>query len=372
MGEIIRVLHVLGGLNRGGAETMIMNLYRHIDRSKVQFDFVLHTTDKCDYEDEVSSLGGRIHFVPRYTGKNHFKYKEAWRLIFESYSEYKIIHGHVRSTAAIYLKIAKKFRLVTIAHSHSISSGKGGKALIKNTLQYPIRYIADYRFACSEIAGEWLFGKRACREGNYFIIKNSIDINEFVFRQDIRNEVRGRLNIAGKLVIGHIGRFCTPKNHEFIIDIFKSLHIRNNNTVLLLVGEGELKSHIEKKVADLDLKDSVIFTGAMSDVSGYLHAMDVFLFPSLFEGLGMVLIEAQTSGLNCVVADTVPKEAFITDLVKVVSLSRSVEYWAETILQYNKNDLRKNMGNIVEAAGYAITDNSRKLEKFYIDRARKQ
>ena len=366
MGEIKRVLHVFGRLNRGGAETMVMNLYRNIDRSKVQFDFIVHTTDKCDYYDEIKSLGGKIYSIPAYIGKNHFQYKKAWLNFLKRHQEYKIIHGHVRSTAAIYLKIAKKYGLVTIAHSHSTSSGVGFSAIVKNILQYPIRYTADYLFACSSNAGEWLYGKKACQKEKFFIIKNAIDAKKFIYDEDKRNEMRREFNLEDKYVIGHIGRFNSPKNHKVLIDIFKELHDKNDKTVLILVGDGELKPIIEKKVADLELSNSVIFTGVRSDIPELLQAMDIFLFPSLFEGLGIVAIESQAAGLHCIVADTIPDEAFITDLIEKVSLNLSTDLWVEKILKYADGYERSNTYQKIKLSGYDIRKTAKGLEEFYL------
>ncbi|WP_394238278.1 glycosyltransferase family 1 protein [Niallia oryzisoli] len=365
MAKPIRILHVLGGLNRAGAETMVINLYRNIDRTKVQFDFIVHTKDKCDYDDEIRSLGGRIFSVPRYTGKNHFQYTKAWSDFFKQYPEYKIVHGHVRSTAWIYLEIAKKNNLITIAHSHSTSSGSGLSAIVKGILQYPIRYTADYLLACSNHAGTWLFGKKACRKDNFFIIKNAIDTKKFIYNEDIRTKKRNDFQFEDKFVIGHIGRFDVSKNHEFLIDIFQAVHKRNNNAVLMMVGDGDLRQSIEKKVNNLKLTDSVVFTGVRSDIPELLQAMDVFVFPSLYEGLGIVTVEAQAAGLNCVVADTIPNEAFLTDLIKAIPLGCHVEEWSDAILSSNGNKKQGEIHEKIKNAGYDIAQNVKKMEDFY-------
>lgn len=291
----IRILHVLGRLDRGGAETMVMNLYRNIDRTRVQFDFIIHTNDECDYDEEILSLGGIIYHIPQFNGKNFLQFKKAWHSFFKTHPEYKIIHGHVRSTASIYLWIAKKYGLITIAHSHNTSSGVGFSAFIKNTLQYPLRYIADYLFACSKSAGQWLFGKKVLKKNNFIILKNAIDSQKYIYDPNIRIKVRKELQIADKFVIGHIGRFNIQKNHDLLINIFNTVHNRNKNSILLIVGDGELRSSIQKKVENLGLMDSVIFLGVRSDIPELIQAMDFFLFPSLFEGLGIVAIEAQVS-----------------------------------------------------------------------------
>jgi glycosyltransferase involved in cell wall biosynthesis len=366
MGNLIRVLHVIGKMDRGGAETMIMNLYRNIDRSKIQFDFIVHSTDKSHYDDEIKSLGGKIYSIPRYTGKNHQLYKKAWRRFFEEHSEYRIIHGHVRSTASIYLKIAQKYNLVTISHSHNTSSGTGISSIVKKILQYPIRYTADYLFACSKSAGEWLFGKKACQKANFFIVNNAIDTKNFIYSQNVENYIKRKLNIEGKFVIGHIGRFHPQKNHSLLIDIFQKLLEKNSDAILLLVGDGELRPKIKKKVQDLRLSDKVIFTGVRSDIPQLMQAMDLFVFPSLYEGLGIVAIEAQAAGIHCVVSDNVPEEAFITNLIEKVPLNSSLDTWTEIILNY-RHYKKRDTSNQIISAGFDITETVRKLQKFYQD-----
>lgn len=365
MTEPIRVLQVFAQMNRGGAETMIMNLYRNIDRKKVQFDFVVHTKEKCDYDEEIASLGGSIYYIPRYSGKNHLQYKKAWNLFFKEHPKYKLIHGHVRSTAAIYLKIAKKYNLVTIAHSHNTSSGSGISAVAKNFMQYPIRNTADYLLACSKIAGEWLYGEKTCTKDNFYILNNAIDAKKFAINEEIRNGKRKEFHLEEKLVVGHIGRFHTQKNHTFLIDIFKAVSDQNENAVLMLVGDGELRQSIDKKVQDLGMDDKVIFTGVRSDIPELLQAMDVFAFPSLYEGLPVTLVEAQASGLPCIVSDTITDEVYFTDLIKSLNLNSSLNEWVDEILKYSKDSMRRNITNEIIDAGYDIEKNSNWVENFY-------
>lgn len=364
----VRILHVLGTLNRGGAETMVMNLYRNINRSKIQFDFVKHTTEKCDYDEEIYKLGGRIFSISRYKGKNHFIYKKEWQKLFTDNHDYKIIHGHMRSTAAIYLKIAKKYGLITIAHSHSTASrGNRIQILIKNIMQYPIRYIADYLFACSNEAGKWLFGKKAVKKNNYRILKNAIDIKKFSYNNDIRNEIRKKLNIENKFVIGHVGSFTYPKNHKFLINVFQQVVRKNKNAMLLLIGDGEKRKSIEKQIYELGIQDNVILTGVISNVNDYMQAMDVFVFPSKYEGLGLVIIEAQAAGLQCIVSDSIPEEVYITEYVHQVGLRDLHKKWINEIFKYNICYGRKNTYENIKRNGYDICCMSKKLEKFYLE-----
>jgi len=360
------VLHVFALMNRGGAETMIMNLYRNIDRSKIQFDFMVHTEEECAFDDEINKFGGKIFSVPAYEGRNHISYKKSWEDFFKNHPEYKIIHGHVRSTASIYLKIAKKYGLTTIAHSHSTSSGTGFLAIAKNILQYPIRYTADYLFACSESAGVWLFGKRACKKDNFFILNNAIDTKKFIFNSTVREEIRKEFQIKDKFVIGHVGRLHAQKNHMFLIDIFKEVHDRNKNAILMLVGDGELRHSIEKKIKKLGLSDSVIFTGVRLDIPELLQAMDMFLFPSLHEGLPVTLVEAQASGLKILASDTITKEIAFTDLVNFYSLRSSPKKWAVKALNSLNRNTRQNYLTEIKNANYDIEENAKWLENFYL------
>ncbi|MFZ3588950.1 glycosyltransferase family 1 protein [Bacillus sp. DJP31] len=362
----IRVLQVFAEMNRGGAETMIMNLYRNINRSKVQFDFIVHTEDKCDYDDEIKLLGGKVYRMPQYKGKNHVQYKRSWKNFLTQYPEYKIIHGHVRSTAAIYLGIAKKHGLTTIAHSHNTSSGTGFSAFVKNVMQFPIRLTADYLFSCSKKAGIWLYGKRACTGDNFYILNNAIETKKFIYNQETRLQKRKELHLEDKFVIGHIGRFHPQKNHDFIIEIFKEVYDRKKDVVLLLIGDGMLRQSIEKKVNDLSLSQNVIFTGVIPDIPELLQAMDIFLFPSLYEGLPVTLVEAQASGLKILASDTITQEVSFTSSLEYFSLNASTSDWAKSILRSSEGYKRGNMLFNIKKAKYDVVDSSVWLENFYI------
>ncbi|MEK3760020.1 glycosyltransferase family 1 protein [Paenibacillus sp. FSL P4-0338] len=356
----LRILHVFGIMNCGGAETFIMNVYRNIDREKIQFDFIVHSEDKGYYDDEIKALGGRIYQVPKFSGRNFLNYVKSWKLFLEEHSEYRIIHSHIRSTASIFLRLAKKQGLKTIIHSHSTSSGTGFSAFVKDTLQLPLRYITDYRFACSRAAGEWLFGNE-----KFDIINNAINSEKYIFNKDSRKLIRNTLGLNGKFVIGHIGRFNAPKNHIFILNVFKKIHELNPNSALLLVGDGDLREELEKKIKELNLMNSVILTGIRNDIPELLHAMDVFLFPSLYEGLGIAVIEAQATGLPCIVSDTLPNEVLITDLVKFISLKESLDYWINEIIA-TKDAIRNNKFEEIIKSNYDIKDQVKLIKQFYL------
>lgn len=369
MEKPIRVLQVLARMNRGGAETMIMNLYRNIDRSKVQFDFLVHTEQKCDYDDEIYSLGGNIYRVPQYTVKNHLTYKKVFNQFFAEHTEYKIVHCHINSTAAIIAKCAKKNGKKIIVHSHSTSSGKGVSNAIKDYLQKPLKSAktTSFRMACSKEAGEWLFGNL-----DFMILNNAIETEKFVFNECIREKVRKEYKLQNRVVVGHVGNFTVPKNHSFLIDIFTEIRKKNESAVLMLVGDGGLRQEIEEKVARLGLTDSVIFTGVQANVNELLMGMDVFLFPSLFEGLGIVLIEAQATGLKCFTSEiVVPMEAKATDLLQYITLDNGAKQWSDNVLEVCSQYERENKKLEIVNHGYDIQDNVRILQKFYIEQRNK-
>lgn len=362
----IRILHILGALDRGGAETMVMNLYRNIDRSKIQFDFLIHTEKECDYSNEIRSLGGKIYSLKRFKGYNVKEYVLQFNNFFKEHHEYSIVHGHMRSTASIYLLIAKKYNIYTIAHSHNTSSGKGLSAIGKNILQYPLRFIADYYFACSIEAGKWLFGTKIVQSTKFSVLKNAIDIDKFIFNSNIRKQKREEFGLENKFIIGNVGRFHEQKNHIFMIKLFDIFLKKNHDACLLLIGEGELKKEIKDLVNSLNIKDKVIFLDSRSDVNEIMMAFDVFIFPSKYEGLGIVAIEAQCSSLPVICSEKVPLEVKITDNIQFVSIN-DINQWLEK-LERIRNEKRPIVNKEeLMLCGYDIKITSSFLTSFYIN-----
>lgn len=363
--EPIRILHVLGALDRGGAETMVMNLYRNIDRNRIQFDFLIHTNRECDYSNEIKNLGGKIYTISRFKGINLFKYIKEITNFYKKHPEHKIVHAHMRSTASIYLLFAKKYGKFTIAHSHNISSGKGISALVKNILQFPIRYIADYFFACSLPAGKWLFGNSVIKSNKFQVLKNAINIENFLYNEQIRFKKRKELGINSEYVIGNVGRFHEQKNHEFLINVFIDYLKINKNSLLILVGEGKLKKDIKEKVKKSKIDKNVLFFDSRNDVNELLQAFDIFLFPSKYEGLGIVAIEAQCSSLQVVCSTNVPKEVAITDNIKFMELN--VKRWVMCLDTYSKINKRQIVNEkLLYDSGYDINTTVNILTNFYI------
>ena len=358
MNKPLRVLCVFSSLDRGGAESMCMNLYRHIDRSKVQFDFVKHTHSKGAFEDEIIALGGRIFEVPKYKVYNHISYCFWWKKHLKKHKEHRIIHGHFFTIAPIYFKVAKKFYCKTISHSHCTLDNN--MTIARRIKKYILSYIeiySDYCFACGQDAGEWLYPHR-----KFKVINNAIDTESFVFSEEKRAEIRKEFGIGNELVIGHVGNFAPVKNHRFLVDVFKIIHDKNPNSKLIMVG-GNDRSFIENKVNSLCLSDAVIFTGVRNDIADVLQAFDVFAFPSISEGLPVTVVEAQATGLKCFISDAVTKEVDLTGRCEFLSINDPM-LWAEKILS---SDLTKvDTSSKIKEAGYDIKTTAKQIERFYL------
>lgn len=370
---MIRILHVIGRMGSGGAETMIMNLYRKIDRSQIQFDFVVHTDKKAFYDDEIHALGGKIYSTKRYNIINYFSYKKFWDDFFEQHPEYQIVHGHINSSAAVYLSSAKRHGKIAVAHSHATKNTKRNlRAYAFDISAYPIRLIADYFWGCSLQAGLDRFGKKVVCSDRFRVLNNGIETEKYTYSPQIREIIRSQYKISNNTyVVGHVGRFTYAKNHDFLIDIFEKMHQTMTDSKLMLIGTGELKNTIREKVQRLHLEADVIFVGQVKNVYDYLQAMDVFVFPSVFEGLGIALIEAQAAGLPCVVSENIQEEAKLPcDLVHTLNIDDGAMHWAEQIQELQGTE-RKDTSQAVKGAGFDIEESANELQEFYQELLRK-
>lgn len=358
----IRVLQVVTYMGRGGLETMLMNYYRHIDHSKVQFDFLTHREFDGDYDKEIKDLGGNVYHLSNLNPLST-SYKKSLNNFFKNHPEYKIIHSHLDCMAGIPLKYAKLNNVpLRIAHAHNSNQTKDLKYPLKLFYKRNIKKNANYLFACGDEAGKWMFNT-----DNFKVLNNAINARDYTFNISIRNDKRKEFGISDdSILIGHVGRFFPQKNHEFLIDIFNQFHKFHPNSYLMLVGEGELKASIKDKVRTLGLEDYVIFTGLRSDVNELLQAMDIFLFPSLYEGLPVSIIEAQAAGLPCLISDKVPIECKKTDLVYQLSLEDSVNTWADKIYELSYIT-RRDTYEEIKQSGFDIVENAKWLENFYIE-----
>ena len=365
--EPIRVAHIIGKWLGGGVEAVVMNYYRHIDRTKIQFDFLCDEDSTNIPYEEIEQLGGRVILIPPY--QKVFKYQKELIRIFKK-NNYKIVHSHINTLSVFSLRAAKKAGVkVRIAHSHSTTNKKEWK---KNLLKQVLRpfskvYATDY-MCCSELAGRWLFGDKAYDSGQVYLLNNAIDLDEFKYNESLRKKKRKELGISDDtLVIGHIGRFVAQKNHTFLIDIFNEVHKKNNNSILLLAGQGPLMEEIKNKVKELKLNDSVRFLGQRNDVNELYQAFDVFCLPSLYEGLPVVGVEAQASGLLCILSNTMTKETKVLDITKFMPLNNTPEEWANSILDDVKSYKRIDTSKEMTSKNFNIKEEAKKLEKYYLN-----
>lgn len=362
MEEPIRVLQMIGSLNIGGSQAMVLNLYKAIDRSKVQFDFIIDHENEIALAQDVETLGGKIYVMPNFKGTNIIEIKIAWNRFFKEHPEYRILHSHVRSYASLYIPIAKKYGLKTVIHSHSTSNGRGVASVIKSLLQYPLRFQADYFVASSKEAGEWLFGKKVVNSEQCVVLKNAINTELYRFNLEIRERYRRQLGISEKRVFIHVGRFHASKNHMFLLEVFAKVNEIQNDSVLILVGDGELRTDVESKIKELGLEKAVILLGNRNDVNCLLQAADCFLFPSLWEGLGMVAVEAQAAGLPCICSSNVPEIVAVTENCIFLPLNNTDE-WKERIR--NIQNARRDVTKEIIAAGFDINAAAKWIITFY-------
>lgn len=347
----------------GGVETFLMTLHNNIDKSKFQFDFLVREDIEGIYREKILDNGGKIHAIGSIR-KSPFKTISNLFEFYREHQDYDVIHINAgRSTMIIYmLPILFKRNKRVIAHSHNGSD-------IGKLLHYIFRpiqnFIATDYVACSKVAGEWMFGKKIANSDKLTIINNAINTKKFLFDQSVRDKIRAELQLEDKFVVGHVGRFWEQKNHRFLIDIFAEILKINSKAVLMLVGDGSLSEEIEQKVKDLGISDNVKFMGICNNTNELFQAMDVFLLPSLFEGLPIVGIEAQASGLKCFFSDTITKEANITGNIQYIKLNDSAESWAREIINNGSRYTRENMYEKIAKAGFDIDTEIKKIEKIY-------
>ena len=360
----IKIAHIIGKWVGGGVEAMVMNYYRHIDTSKVQFHFLCDSDSTNIPYKEIESLGGKVILIPPY--QKVLTYQKELKKILKQ-NHYQIVHSHINTLSVFPLRAAKKAGVkIRIAHSHSTTNKAEWKRnLIKQILRLFSKIYATHYMCCSQSAGRWLFVDKEYYKGNVYLLNNAIDLEKFEYNEQIRNEVRTKLEIdKNTFVVGHVGRFVKTKNYDFVLDVFYQMHQKNENTVLLLAGQGPLKKQMEEKVQKLNLTKYVKFLGQIDQIDRVYQAFDVFLLPSLYEGLGLVLIEAQCAGVQCIASEQVPRDAKITDQLLFISLSQKPEFWAEQALKL-KTTFRTSHRQEAIQYGYDIKKEAEKLEEKY-------
>ena len=369
MKEPIRVLQIIGIVAGGGVESVIMNYYENVDRSKVQFDFIVHDDNKIDITQKVEAMGGKVYKVtPYYKNPIAFTY-EIYKVIKKFH--YRIVHSNMNTLSAFSLFAAWAAGVpIRILHNHSTSSpGETKRNIMKFILRPLARLFANHYLACSRFAGDWMYGQKMMDSGKVTVINNDIDLKKYAFNLQKRKVLRKKLGVADEFVVGHVGRFMYQKNHDFLIDIFAEAHRKIPQMVLLLIGDGPLREGIEEKVRGLNLIENVRFLGVRDDVQDLYNAMDLFILPSHYEGLGMVGVEAQANGLNVLPSTAVPEEMKFTNLVQFEDLKNDTSKWSDRIIQiyYNYHMTRNNRGApIFNQSKFDISVQAKKLVNYYI------
>lgn len=366
---MIRVLHVIGAMDRAGAETLLMNLYRNIDRDEVQFDFMVHAEGPCDYDEEIERLGGRIFHVPRYNLLNKKEYAQAVRTILREHPEDVIVHSHIGSAAPVHLAIARDEGRFAIAHSHNNEIPSLESALFK-VIAYPVRWNADFYMACSPEAGMDRFGKKIVGSDVYSVLYNGIETNRYERNAEIVRTIKQKLGLDEVPVFGHIGRLTHQKNQAFLLEVFTRIRKALPEARLLLIGRGEDEEMLRETAEHLGIAEAVSLLGVRDDIPDLLRAMDVFVFPSRFEGLGVAIIEAQAAGLQCVASDEIHDIAIVSDRLVRLPLGDAQQWADECIAAYERS--RAATDDRIDAvmdAGFDIGRTAERLQDFYLSHA---
>lgn len=359
----IKILQIFTVLNKGGAETNLMNYYRNMERNEFQMDFLVHRENGF-FEQEILNSGSKIYRLPPILPWKLKEYKRAVKDFFEQHSDYDIIHGQCSELGVFIYEEAKRRNIpVIIAHAHNNRMDRDKKLVFRLLWKKRMRKSINTYFTCGKEAAENLFGKELAKKA--FQMNNAIEVENFKFNVEVRNLKRAELNANETINLVNIGRFNTQKNQLFLLDIFAKILKINYNYQLFLVGQGELENRLKEKVKKLNLEKNVRFLGLRNDVPELLQAMDYFLFPSLHEGFSVAFVEAQATGIQCVISDGVPAESILVkENVKVISLKENAEQWANKILEI-KNFERKDVSEIIKEKGYDIKENAKKLEEKY-------
>ncbi|WP_283687627.1 glycosyltransferase family 1 protein [Dysgonomonas sp. Marseille-Q5470] len=365
---IVRVLQVVTIMNTGGIETLLMNIYRNIDRERIQFDFLVHRTEKGFYDDEIIQLGGNIYYVPPINPLKHKKYIKKLDSFFkDKASLYNIVHSHINTWSLYILRASEKAGIpIRISHSHVSSPKLSYKSFFQEYNKLFIKQYATHLFACSIAAGNYLFGEDCETLDNFYYFNNGVDLDKFAFNLETRKKIRKELLLDDSLIVIHVGNFSKPKNYPKLIEVFYNIVQLENKSKLLLVGNGPLRTKVKNIISKYGIEENVIFLGVRSDVYDLLQAADLFILPSLFEGLPLSVIEAQVSGILTIISDKVPKQALITKNAASICLKLSSKQWSKDILKMYLTSSRQTQSKEFIDAGYSINRNTKWLTDFYL------
>ncbi len=364
----IRVLHFVDRIGRGGTQAVLYEWAKSINRDNFQFDFLVFMDGQSEYIQKFEDLGCTVYQVSNMSIRNMPKFIRDVN-VFLRENNYDIVHGHSKIKNFLFLALAKRHKVsIRIAHSHNTSFQR--MKLLGELLKPLIKFVATDLLACSDVAGEWLYGKNAVKNGSVEVIKNGIDVEKFKFNKKVRNEYRTSLDIENAFVVGHVGKYMEQKNHQFLIDIFYEIQKIKKNSILILVGSGHenIIKDVNNKIDCLGLTKKVMQLGLRNDVPNIFQAFDVFLLPSLYEGLPVVGVEAQASGLNCFFSDTITRQVKILDSTEYLSLEESPKVWAMQIIDKSLNSKRETVSSYLKKNGFDNKDIVNRLEELYMSK----
>lgn len=367
----VRVLHSVSNMDRAGIETMLMNYYRHMDRDRIQFDFLCNKRKPGAYDGEILAMGGRIFRTPGLNPLKYPAYLAYMKALFHDHPEYAIVEAHNGALGVYALHAAKVNGIpVRIFHAHGANNAKNLKRPLKAFCKSRLDANLTLRFSCGAAAARFYYGKRIAGENRYTLIPNAIELDRFAFDERKRNALRKQYGLEGSHVIGHVGRFMAQKNHAFLLDVFAALREMDSSARLVLLGDGELLQSMKEKAQRLGLADTVLFAGNVANASEWYQAFDCFVLPSLWEGLPVVGVEAQTADLPCVFSKSVTPEIGITDRARFIALREGREAWARAIMAaLEGGGVRRDNTRLMAAAHYDIAREAKALQAKYLELA---
>lgn len=364
--EPIRILMIVTQMNRAGIENLLMELYREIDRSKIQFDFYTFRMEKGQFDDEISELGGKIYYNPPITIRKYMTLPQQIKQFCLAHPEYKIVHAHMNQWCGVLLKGAKLAGVpVRISHSHNSMISRTLKNTLKDLVKLTTNRYATYKIAVSDKAGKWLYGKKAIARGEVHFWKNTIRYEAYRFSRDVRTKKREELGLGDDLTLVNVGNLRFQKNHPYLFRVFSELLKQQPNSRLLLIGKDESNGEMEQLAEKLGILKNTMFLGSRGDVPELLQAGDVFVFPSFYEGFPCAVLEAQTAGLPCIISDTITREIKVTPLVEMCSIQIDPADWANTI-RAKAGAERIDVSDMIVNAGYSLSDSVKNAQNFYL------
>lgn len=364
---MIRVLHSVSNMDRAGIETMLMNYYRHMDRSRVQFDFLCNKKKPGDYDGEIRAMGGRIFRSPGLNPLRYPQYLRYMQRLFRQYPEYRIVEAHNGAFGVYALYAARRSGVpVRIFHAHGAGLTRDKKLPLKLVCRALLPYQLNRRFTCGAAAARCYFGEAAARAGAYELIPNAIEPERFAYNGEVRARLRAEHGLTEKHVVGHVGRFAAQKNHRFLLEVFAALAKTDDRAQLVLLGEGELMERVRAQAEALGLAGRVDFLGSVSNTHEWYQAFDCLVLPSLWEGLPVVGVEAQAADLPCVFSGSVTREAALTERARFISLDAPVTAWAEALRGALAETGRRDRSRLIAEKRYDIRTEAVRLQELYL------